>query len=82
MINILIADKLSPLAISELEKLGANITNEPTLAAEELPSRISGFEVLVVRSTKVTSATIAAGKDDDGVKVLLDVGHDEAKNVV
>ncbi|MCB0847746.1 MAG: hydroxyacid dehydrogenase, partial [Bacteroidetes bacterium] len=62
-INILIADKLSPLAISELEKLGANITNEPTLAAEELPSRISGFEVLVVRSTKVTSATIAAGKD-------------------
>ena len=63
MINILIADKLSPLAISELEKLGANITNEPTLAAEELPSRISGFEVLVVRSTKVTSATIAAGKD-------------------
>jgi D-3-phosphoglycerate dehydrogenase len=61
--NILIADKLSPLAISELEKLGATITNEPNLTSEELPARLDGIEILIVRSTKVTEAAIQAGKD-------------------
>ena len=58
--NILIADKLSATAISELEKLGAEITNEPTLTAEELPGHLKDTEVLIVRSTKVTAKALNA----------------------
>jgi len=56
--KILLADKLSPLTITELEALGAEVTSNPELTAEQLPECIGDSEVLVVRSTKVTAATI------------------------
>ena len=60
--KILIADKLSPKAISALEKIGANITSNPDLKAEELSEAIDNANVLIVRSTKVYAETIEAGK--------------------
>jgi len=59
--KVLIADKLSPKAVSELQQLGCNVTMNPDLSAEELPNVISDAEILIVRSTKVTAATINAG---------------------
>ena len=60
--KILIADKLSPKAILALEKIGANITSNPDLKAEELSESIGNANVLIVRSTKVYAETIEAGK--------------------
>jgi D-3-phosphoglycerate dehydrogenase len=60
--KILIADKLSPKAILALEKKGANITSNPNLKAEELSEAINNANILIVRSTKVFSETIEAGK--------------------
>jgi len=57
--KILLADKLSPVTITELEALGASVTSSPDLTAEQLPEQIGDSEVLVVRSTKVTAETIA-----------------------
>jgi D-3-phosphoglycerate dehydrogenase len=58
--KIMIADKLSPKALSELEDMGAEVVFKPDLTAADLPANIKDSEVLVVRSTKVTSETIAA----------------------
>jgi len=58
--NILIADKLSSKAVSELEKMGAQVTLNPDLSADDLPSHVQNAEILIVRSTKVTAATISA----------------------
>ena len=60
--KILIADKLSPKAISALEKIGANITSNPDLKAEELSEAIGNTSILIVWSTKVYAETIEAGK--------------------
>jgi len=59
--NILIADTLSDKAVEALKALGAAIRVEPSLGADELPGAIGNADVLVVRSTKVTAATIDAG---------------------
>ncbi|MBT7374189.1 MAG: hydroxyacid dehydrogenase [Candidatus Marinimicrobia bacterium] len=60
--KILIADKLSPKAITTLNKIGANITSNPNLKAEELSEAINNANILIVRSTKVFAETIEAGK--------------------
>jgi D-3-phosphoglycerate dehydrogenase len=60
--KILIADNLSPKAILALEKIGANITSNPNLKAEELSEAIDNANILIVRSTKVFAETIEAGK--------------------
>ena len=59
--NILIADTLSNKAVEDLKALGAVIRVEPSLGADDLPGAIGDADVLVVRSTKVTAATIDAG---------------------
>lgn len=58
--NILVADKLAATAIEQLEGLGATVTMNPDLSAEDLPSAIANAEVLVVRSTKVRREAIEA----------------------
>ncbi|MCP3966493.1 MAG: hydroxyacid dehydrogenase [Lentisphaerae bacterium] len=58
--KVLIADKLSDKAIAELKKMGAEITFEPSLGAEDLPQHVSDTEILIVRSTKVKAETIKA----------------------
>jgi len=60
--KILIADKLSPKAIEALDKIGAEITSNPDLKAEELSDAIGNANILIVRSTKVYEETIEAGK--------------------
>jgi D-3-phosphoglycerate dehydrogenase len=60
--KILIADKLSEQAVSSLKKLGADVTMNPDLSADDLASNLDGVEILIVRSTKVKADAIAAGK--------------------
>ncbi|MFW5689708.1 MAG: NAD(P)-dependent oxidoreductase [Spirochaetota bacterium] len=62
-LDVLIADKLSEAAVDALEKLGAKVRFEPDLSADALPGAVGSAEVLVVRSTRVTRATIEAGKE-------------------
>ena len=61
--NILIADKLSDQAVEDLKALGASIRFEPSLGADDLPASIGNADVLIVRSTKVSAATIDAGSE-------------------
>ncbi len=60
--KILIADKVSPNMIKDLQELGASVSYEPEVTAENLPSIIGDTKVLVVRSKKVTGETIQAAK--------------------
>lgn len=59
--KILIADKVSPKMIADLEALGAKVVSNPGVTAEDLPGVISDAKILIVRSKKVTEAAIAAG---------------------
>ena len=58
--KVLIADKLSAKAVSELEKLGAEVTVNPELTADDLAGALGDSEVLIVRSTKVKAPAIEA----------------------
>ncbi|HAK47168.1 MAG TPA: hydroxyacid dehydrogenase [Spirochaeta sp.] len=60
--KILIADKLSKTAVTALESSGIQCLMDPELTADSLPDVISPYDILVVRSTKVTKKTIEAGK--------------------
>ena len=53
--KILIADELPQDKIEVLREKGYECIVEPDLKAEQIPERISGIEILVVRSTKVLS---------------------------
>lgn len=61
--KVLIADKLSPLAVTALEEMGLKIEMDPSIEADTLPDRLGGAEILVVRSTKVTAAAIDRGEN-------------------
>lgn len=54
--RLLLADRLPAQTVDDLTALGHEVVMEPGLSADDLPGRIAGFEGLVVRSTKVTSA--------------------------
>jgi D-3-phosphoglycerate dehydrogenase len=58
--KVLIADKLSETAISQLKDLGAEVTFNPELKADDLPNALGDSEVLVVRSTRVKREAIEA----------------------
>ncbi|MEM8677778.1 MAG: NAD(P)-dependent oxidoreductase [Planctomycetota bacterium] len=62
MVNVLIADRLADSALEALTALGAEVTNQPGLSADDLSLAIQDFEVLVVRSTKVTRETLEQGR--------------------
>jgi D-3-phosphoglycerate dehydrogenase len=53
--KILIADALPEGKIEVLRQKGYECIVEPDLTAEQIPEKISGVEILVVRSTKVIS---------------------------
>ncbi|MHB2021620.1 MAG: NAD(P)-dependent oxidoreductase, partial [Candidatus Xenobia bacterium] len=62
MTRILLADKLHPSTLTQLEALsGVEVINRPELSAETLPEHLRDVDVLVVRSTRVTAAALAAG---------------------
>ena len=58
--KVLIADKFSDSHFAQLIDLGHEVTLEPDLSKDDLPGAIPGYEVLIVRSTKVTEETIDA----------------------
>jgi len=60
--QILVADALEASAVESLEAAGHTCRVDPDLTADTLPDHIGDHDALVVRSTKVTAATIAAGK--------------------
>ena len=58
--RILLADKMPEQTVDELRSRGHECALEPDLSADELRDRIAGYDVLVVRSTKVKRAVIEA----------------------
>lgn len=59
--RILFADRLSESAVKRLRASGDECVVRPSLTAEDLPRHVDGFDVLVVRSTRVTAKAITAG---------------------
>jgi D-3-phosphoglycerate dehydrogenase len=59
-VRILVADKLPEQTLHDLESQGHECDMEPGLGADDLPGRIGGYDVLVVRSTKVPRAVFQA----------------------
>jgi D-3-phosphoglycerate dehydrogenase len=64
-VRILVADKLAPFVPGRLQDGGAQVTVDPSAKDAALTTRIAELDpaVLVVRSTKVTAADIAAGRN-------------------
>ena len=61
--RILFADGLSDAAVERLRAGGDTCTVKASLTAEDLPAHVAGYDVLVVRSTRVTAETVEAGTD-------------------
>lgn len=61
--RILFADALATHQLEPLTKAGHDVVVDASLGADDLPAAIAGADVLVVRSTKVTAATIDAADD-------------------
>jgi len=57
--KILLADALPEAYVDLLAQRGDECTVSPELSADDLPDAIEGYDVLVVRSTKVTAGTIS-----------------------
>ena len=60
--RVLVADRLSEDALDEMRALGVEVTYEPRLTAQELPGKLGGINVLVVRGTPVNAVALGAGK--------------------
>ena len=60
--KILFADRFPDFGIARLEQQGHQCQLQPDLDGDSLPAAIGEIQVLVVRSTRVSAATIAAGK--------------------
>jgi D-3-phosphoglycerate dehydrogenase len=62
--RVLVADKFEAVGLEGLRSLGCEVYFEPSLEGESLGWRLrdTGADVLVVRSTKVTSAEMDQGK--------------------
>jgi D-3-phosphoglycerate dehydrogenase len=62
--KVLVADKFEDSGLQGLRSLGLDVAYEPSLDGDALKSRLGegGFDVLVVRSTKVTAAMIESAK--------------------
>jgi D-3-phosphoglycerate dehydrogenase len=60
MPRLLLADAFPAARLADLRALGLEVEYEPELTADALPARVSGVAILVVRSTKVTRATLEA----------------------
>ena len=60
VMRILFADSLAESAVERLRAGGDECVVDSSLTAETLPQHVGGFDVLVVRSTKVTAVTLEA----------------------
>jgi D-3-phosphoglycerate dehydrogenase len=59
-VKILVADKLSSKTLDALRATGADVRVDADRKAEDLPQAVGDADVLIVRSKKVTAATIEA----------------------
>jgi D-3-phosphoglycerate dehydrogenase len=59
-VKVLIADKFSDAHLQRLEELGHEVSLQPDLGKDDLPTAVPGFDVLIVRSTKVDAEAIEA----------------------
>jgi len=73
--RILFADSVDEARLEPLVQAGHECIIEAATTADDMPERISGIDVLVVRSTKVTAETIAAS-DILGLIVRAGAGTD------
>ena len=69
--RVLFADDLPPACIEGARAAGYECAVQDGLNPENLPSAIPGFDVVVVRSTKVTAEAIAAG---DALGLIIRAG--------
>ena len=58
--KILIADSFPPDHQQSLKDLGHELTIQPDLDVNSLPSAIADNEILIVRSTEVTADTLGS----------------------
>lgn len=61
--RVLIADAFPERYLDDLRALGLEVVYDPSASTESLPAKVSGTQILIVRSTKVDRATIEAAKD-------------------
>lgn len=59
-VKVLIADKFPDTHLQRLNELGHEVSFQPDLAKTDLPAAVPGYDVLIVRSTRVDNATIEA----------------------
>ena len=59
--RILIADSLPADHVDRLHDAGLDVVERPDLTGDDLPGAVEDVDVLVVRSTRVTAATLDAG---------------------
>jgi D-3-phosphoglycerate dehydrogenase len=69
--RILIADAFPDASQTEMTDHDHDCVCAPDLRAEELPTRVPGYDVLVVRSTEVTAETVDAADD---LKMIIRAG--------
>lgn len=69
--TVFIADKLPGEAISELENLGQNVINNPAATSSDLDSGLDDANVLIVRSTVVSSSCI---KNSPNLSLIVRAG--------
>lgn len=68
--RILVADAFPEQHLTRLRE-HHDCTHEPDTTADELPGELAGVEVLVVRSTRVTEAAVAAA---DSLRMIIRAG--------
>ena len=69
--KVLIADKFQEAYLGELNSLGHKVDLIPDLKAEDLAGKISGYDVLIVRSTKVKADVMEAA---DKLSLIIRAG--------
>ena len=69
--NILFADAFPEDRADTLRDLGHQCSMQPDLGADELPAALGEHDILVVRSTRVSAAAIAAGA---ALKMIIRAG--------
>jgi len=69
--KILIADKFPESHQQALIERGHEVVFEPDLGGDDLPAKISDFNMLLVRSTQVSAETVGAAKD---LKLIIRAG--------
>ncbi len=60
--RVLVADRLTEDSLDEMRSLGVEVIYDPDLKAERLPEAVDDVNVLVVRGTEVSRATVRAGR--------------------